>query len=112
VRGTARNGALLDNDGTLLCVLCDHASGTLKDAKICRGSCAEAVQLCGSVDADEDDVSLGDRLGHFGRECEVGRPLGNADSTQTGQIDHCGVGTVTGNPHDLGETILVDGKVG
>jgi hypothetical protein len=112
VCGTARNSALLDNDGSLLCVLCDHASGTLEDAEIRRGSCAEAVQLCGGVDADEDNVSLGDRLSHFGRESKVGCPLGNADSAQTGQIDQCGVGTITGNSDDLGETILVDGKVG
>ena len=93
-------------------MLRDHASSALEDAEVCCGSCAETVQLCGGVDANEDDVGLGNRLSDACGECEVGCPLGDADGAQTRQIDHCGIGAVAGDPHNLGETVLVDRQVG
>ncbi len=108
----ARHGALLHDDGAVLCILCNHAGGTLKDAEVRGCSRAHAVELGWSIDTDEDDIGLSDGLGDPRRKRQVRRPRGDADGAQTGQVSCRGACAVPGDPHNLWQARLERGKMG
>lgn len=114
-RRPAGDCALLNNHRSTLGVLRDRPRRRLEGAQVRAGAGPDAVRLGGRVDADEDDVCLGDARGDVGREEEVGLARRQAEARRLRHAweprDRGLVGAVAGDPHDLGEACLMDGQV-
>lgn len=110
---SARNGALLDDDGALASVLGDDASDSLKGSHVSGAASTDTTVLCGGVDGDEDNVSLADAASDVGAEEQVGRTLGQGRLLASAGVEADGSGSaaITGNTDDVVQTRLVDGRV-
>ena len=73
----ARDGGLLDDNGTLTGVLSHNASDSLKGGHISSATGTDTTVLGRGVDSNQDNVGLADALGHVGREEQVALALGN-----------------------------------
>lgn len=74
---SARNGALLDNDGALASVLGHKAGDGFKGSHISSAASANTALLGGGIYSYEDDVGLGNVAGNVGAEEEVGLSSSN-----------------------------------
>jgi len=71
-RSPAWDGTLLDDDGTVFGVSCNHADSAFKSGHVCGESSAGADHLRGCVDSQEDQVCLSDRFCAVCGEDQVG----------------------------------------
>lgn len=111
--GSARNGALLDNDGTLTGVLGNNSGDSLERGHVSGAAGTDTTVLGGGVDGDEDNVGLTNVLGDVGREEKVGL-AGLKSNLVRGTVlvgDGRGTSAITSNADNVVQTGLVDGRV-
>lgn len=115
---SARNGALLDNDGALTGVLGHKAGDGLEGSHVGGAAGTNTAFLGGGVDSHEDDVGLGDVAGDVSAEEEVGLSSSNRglallrDDLVAGLARNVGVAAaITGNADNVVQARLVDGRV-
>jgi hypothetical protein len=75
--GSARNGALLDNDGALTSVLGYEAGDGLEGSHVGGAAGTNTALFGGGVDSHEDDVGLGNVAGDISAEEKVGLSSSN-----------------------------------
>lgn len=102
----ARNGALLDDDGTLAGVLGDDGSDSLESSHVGGAASTDAALLGGRVDRDEDNIGFGDATGHISGEEEVA--LTGSD-TEVAKVGVDGVGVAGGLVGEEGLATAVAG---
>lgn len=119
--GTAGNGALLDNNGTLTSVLGDNSGNSLKGSHVGGTASADTTLLCGCVDGNEDNVGLGNAARNIGGEEEVALARRHADlAVVRGECFSGGrsvigeeglAATIAGDADNVMQAGLVDGGV-
>lgn len=119
LRGSARNRALLDDDGALARILGHEARDSLKGSHVCSAAGTNTTLLGGGIDGHQDDVGLGNVAGDVGAEEEValsGSDLGLA-LFRGGRLvaglarDARLAAAITGNSDNVVQTGLVDGRM-
>lgn len=115
---SARNSALLDNDGTLARILGHKASDGLEGCHVRSAAGTNTTLFGGGIYSHQDDVGFGNVAGDVGAEEEVA--LSSSDlglallraSSLAGLAGDVGVtAAITGNTDDVVQAGLVDGRM-